>query len=168
MLNHTNPMHTHELDDMHTYENGEGKNRINKTCQDRPPRGSVFAKLSSGSGESLTETLVAVLIVALASVLLVTMVLAARRVITRSGKAYASYISEHSALATDTADGSTGSGTGSTSDESSVTDNGKTDVVIKPADASKASDYSLPQIKESVTVREAEDGNLTFFPAEQG
>ncbi|MGN0361252.1 MAG: hypothetical protein ACI4ET_00230 [Bilifractor sp.] len=133
----------------------------NQTCMKQPIHGAVIARLSSESGESLTETLVAVLIVALASVLLVTMVLAARRVITRSGKAYSSYISEHNALEE--------IASSSTSTDSTVTEQDKKEIVIAPAkNDTKASDYSLPQIKEYVNIRESKDGNLTFFPANQG
>ena len=108
----------------------------------------VRAKLGSRAGESLTETLVAVLIVSLASILLVTMVQASRRVVTRSGSAYSYYISEHNDLAVEGS--SQGSGT---------------EITISPADGN-SSDNSLSEIKEHVTVKTEKNGNTVFFPAD--
>lgn len=56
-------------------------------------------KLHSNRGESLSETLIAMLIVALGSILLVSMVIAARNIIQRSDEAYDAYISTNNALA---------------------------------------------------------------------
>lgn len=123
-----------------------------------PFRSCMMAKLFSRSGESITETLAAVLIVSLASVLLVTMVMAGRRIISRSDEAYSGYISEHSALSAAGSDSSTADG-GTVSDQEQK-------IVIKPS--TDDADYSLPKISENVYLRESEDGNLTFFPADHG
>ena len=111
----------------------------------------VRAKLGSNAGESLTETLVAVLIVSLASILLVTMVQASRRVVTRSGSAYSDYISEHNDLAVE------GSSQGSGSGE---------DITFAPGEGGNSSDNSLSGIKEHVTVKTEKNGNTVFFPAD--
>lgn len=116
--------------------------------------GHVREKLASKAGESLTETLVAVLIVSLASILLVTMVQASRRVITRSGSAYSDYISEHNDLAVES------------SSQGSHVSGAPESITIAPADNVKEDDYSLSEIKEKVSVKTAEDGNTVFFPGE--
>ena len=110
--------------------------------------GSVRVKLGSKAGESLTETLVAVLIVSLASILLVTMVQASRRVVTRSGSAYSGYIKEHNELAV----------------ESSSQKN-STEITLTPAAVGKDSN-SLHEIHEKVIVQTEKDGNTVFFPAD--
>lgn len=111
----------------------------------------VRARLRSRAGESLTETLVAVLIVSLASILLVSMVQGARRVISRSGSAYSNYITEHSDLAV----------------KSDSRDSGKSDTdTITLEKNAASSDYSLSEIKEKVTVKTGKDGNKVFFPAD--
>ena len=111
----------------------------------------VRARLRSRAGESLTETLVAVLIVSLASILLVSMVQGARRVISRSGSAYSDYITEHSDLAV----------------KSDSMDSGKSDTdTITLEKNAASSDYSLSEIKEKVTVKTGKDGNKVFFPAD--
>ena len=104
----------------------------------------VRAKLGSNAGESLTETLVAVLIVSLASILLVTMVQASRRVVTRSGSAYSDYISEHNDLAVE----------------------GSSQGTFSPVEGGNSSDNSLSGIKEHVTVKTEKNGNTVFFPAD--
>lgn len=109
--------------------------------------GSVRVKLGSKAGESLTETLVAVLIVSLASILLVTMVQASRRVVTRSGSAYSGYIKEHNELAV----------------ESSSQKN-STEITLTPA--AGENDTSLREIHEKVNVQTEKDGNTVFFPAD--
>ncbi|MGI6055713.1 MAG: hypothetical protein ACOYBD_01820 [Bilifractor sp.] len=113
--------------------------------------GHVRAKIASKAGESLTETLVAVLIVSLASILLVTMVQASRRVITRSGSAYSDYISEHNDLAVESSSQSSGEAE---------------EITIAPVGNVKKDDYSLSEIKEKVTVKTAKEGNTVFFPEE--
>lgn len=110
---------------------------------------NVRAKLTSRAGESLTETLVAVLIVSLASILLVTMVQASRRVITRSGSAYSDYISEHNDLSVESS--SQGSGEAK-------------EITAVPSNSENKTDYSLSEIKENVTVKTGKDGNTVFFP----
>lgn len=112
----------------------------------------VRARVRSRAGESLTETLVAVLIVSLASILLVSMVQGARRVISRSGSAYSDYITEHSDLAVQ--------GDSSKSDTDTITDA----IILKKNAAS--SDYSLSKMEEKVTVKTGKDGNKVFFPAD--
>jgi competence protein ComGC len=113
----------------------------------------VRARLRSSTGESLTETLVAVLIVSLASILLVSMVLGARRVISRSGSAYSDYIKEHSELAEKS--------------KSDSQDSSKLDTVtITPENNAASSDYSLSKMEEKVTVNTGKDGNKVFFPAD--
>lgn len=115
----------------------------------------VRARLRSRAGESLTETLVAVLIVSLASILLVSMVQGARRVISRSGSAYSDYITEHSDLAVK-----------SDSMDSGKSDTGTiTDAIILKKNAA-SSDYSLSKMEEKVTVKTGKDGNKVFFPAD--
>lgn len=59
---------------------------------------AASAKLASRKGESLSETLVAMLVVALGSILLVTMVIAARNIIQKSEEAYDTFIAQHNAL----------------------------------------------------------------------
>ena len=109
--------------------------------------GSVRVKLGSKAGESLTETLVAVLIVSLASILLVTMVQASRRVITRSGFAYSGYIKEHNELAVEDS-----------------SQNSPTEITLTPAVGEN--DTSLREIHEKVNVQTEKDGNTVFFPAD--
>lgn len=104
-------------------------------------------KLGSKAGESLTETLVAVLIVSLASILLVTMVQASRRVITRSGFAYSGYIKEHNELAVEDS-----------------SQNSPTEITLTPAVGEN--DTSLREIHEKVNVQTEKDGNTVFFPAD--
>lgn len=58
----------------------------------------VLGKIKSKKGESLSETLVAMLVVALGSILLVTMVIAARNIIQKSEDAYNHFIAQHNAL----------------------------------------------------------------------
>lgn len=115
----------------------------------------VRARLRSRAGESLTETLVAVLIVSLASILLVSMVQGARRVISRSGSAYSDYITEHSDLAVQGDSRDIGK-----SDTDTITDA----IILKKNAAS--SDYSLSKMEEKVTVKMGKDGNRVFFPAD--
>lgn len=115
----------------------------------------VRARLRSRAGESLTETLVAVLIVSLASILLVSMVQGARRVISRSGSAYSDYITEHSDLAVKSDSMDSGK-----SDTDTITDA----IILKKNAAS--SDYSLSKMEEKVTVKTGKDGNKVFFPAD--
>ena len=122
--------------------------------QSRGIEGHVRTKLTSKAGESLTETLVAVLIVSLASILLVTMVQASRRVITRSGSAYSDYISKHNDLAVES------------SSQSSHVSGAPESITITAADNEKKADYSLSVIQEKVSVKTAEDGNTVFFPGE--
>lgn len=110
--------------------------------------GSVRVKLGSKAGESLTETLVAVLIVSLASILLVTMVQASRRVVTRSGSAYSGYIKEHNELAVE-----------------SSSQNSPTEITLTPARAGNDNN-SLHEIHEKVNVQTDKDGNTVFFPAD--
>lgn len=115
----------------------------------------VRARLRSRAGESLTETLVAVLIVSLASILLVSMVQGARRVISRSGSAYSDYITEHSDLAVQ----------GDSRDSSKSDTDTITDAIILKKNAA-SSDYSLSKMEEKVTVKTGKDGNRVFFPAD--
>ncbi|MDD6363716.1 MAG: hypothetical protein PUG18_10805 [Lachnospiraceae bacterium] len=115
----------------------------------------VRARLRSRAGESLTETLVAVLIVSLASILLVSMVQGARRVISRSGSAYSDYITEHSDLAVQ----------GDSRDSSKSDTDTITDAIILKKNAA-SSDYSLSKMEEKVTVKTGKDGNKVFFPAD--
>lgn len=115
----------------------------------------VRARLRSRAGESLTETLVAVLIVSLASILLMSMVQGARRVISRSGSAYSDYITEHSDLAVQ----------GDSRDSSKSDTDTITDAIILKKNAA-SSDYSLSKMEEKVTVKTGKDGNKVFFPAD--
>jgi hypothetical protein len=116
----------------------------------------VRARLRSRAGESLTETLVAVLIVSLASILLVSMVLGARRVISRSGSAYSDYIKEHSDLAEK-----------SKSDSQDSSKPYTTVTITPPENNAASSDYSLSKMEEKVTVKKTgKDGNKVFFPAD--
>lgn len=59
---------------------------------------TVMRKFRSGSGESIAEVLVAALVVALGALLLVTMVLAATRIIRNSEKAYNEYLDERNVV----------------------------------------------------------------------
>lgn len=123
------------------------QNAMNSAGRNGSFGGSVRVKLGSKAGESLTETLVAVLIVSLASILLVTMVQASRRVVTRSGSAYSGYIKEHNELAV----------------ESSSQKNTR-DITLTPA--AGENDTSLREIHEKVIVQTDKDGNTVFFPAD--
>lgn len=124
------------------------QNAMNSAGRNGSFGGSVRVKLGSKAGESLTETLVAVLIVSLASILLVTMVQASRRVITKSGSAYSGYIEEHNKLAV----------------EDSSQNNSK-EITLTPAVVGKDNN-SLNEIYEKVIMQTDKDGNTVFFPAD--
>lgn len=123
------------------------QNTMNSAGRNGSFGGSVRVKLGSKAGESLTETLVAVLIVSLASILLVTMVQASRRVVTRSGSAYSGYIKEHNELAVEDS-----------------SQNSPTEITLTPARA--GNDNSLRKIHEKVYVQTDKEGNAVFFPAD--
>ena len=117
-------------------------------------------KLRSSSGESIAEVLIASLVVALAMIMIVSMIMSATKMVDSSAETYTAFIEEHNKIERALAGFASGEG------DAAAEDLGETEIVFREADGADNPIDGIEDAKETAKLYRYNDPNdyYLFLP----